>query len=91
MQQCAGIAARSGPALSGRNIDDRAAEDQRRPQHHDAPRCGGEKLISTHGGEPDDDHPEKEDDEDRRAVAGILGREVEPANLAGSAGHSAGP
>src|SRR5207249_2320509 len=44
-----------------------------------------------HGGEPDNDQPEKENHKHLGAIAGILGREVEPAAGAGRAyGQQAG-
>ena len=47
---------------------------------------GGANLDLDPGREPDDDQPEKQDHEHLRAVACILGREVEPA--AGQAGRT---
>ena len=64
------------------------------PQHQIAPpRISGaqsshvnpdrrRELHLDDRGETDDDHAEEKDDEDRRAVAGILRREVEPADFA---------
>ena len=43
---------------------------------------GGENSISTERRQADHDQAEKEDHEHRRAVAGILRREVEAADLA---------
>ena len=54
---------------------DRAAEDQRRPQHEMEPDRRREFDLDD-GGEPDNDQPEKEDDENRRAVAGVLRRQI---------------
>src|SRR6516162_957857 len=57
-----------------------AAEDQRGPQQQMYPHRRGEPDLD-HGGETDDDQAEEQDDKDRRAIAGILGREIETTDL----------
>src|SRR6516165_2582707 len=57
-----------------------AAEDQRSPQQQMHPHRRGEPDLD-HGGETDDDQAEEQDDKDRRAIAGILGREIETTDL----------
>src|SRR6266702_3092148 len=82
MQEIVPVLQRDEAGLQGPQQGDPATEDQRRPQHHVNPDRRGEFELDQ-GGEPDDDQPEKENDEHLRAVARILGREVEPATGAG--------
>ena len=80
MQQIVPVLQRDEAGLERPQQEERATQDHRRPQQHVNPDRRGEFELDQRG-EPDNDQPEKEDDKDRRAVAGILGREVEEPQL----------
>jgi len=78
VQQIVLVLQRDQPGLQRPQHQDRAAQDQRRPQHEMHPDRRREFDLDDRR-EANDDEPEKQDHEHRRTIAGILRRQIEAA------------